>query len=42
MAELLEEEEAGIADLDCGEGKACDDRWSAGEDIEPCLNEGVM
>lgn len=41
-ASLLEEEEAGIADRDFGEGIGCEERCRAGDDIDPCLRDGVM
>jgi hypothetical protein len=32
---LLDEDEAGMAGRDLGEGNACDERCREGEDIEP-------
>jgi hypothetical protein len=39
--EAVEEEDAGTADCDFGEGMAWDDKCNAGVDIVACRNEGV-
>lgn len=41
-ASLVDEEDAGIAGRDLGDGKACDDRCKAGEDMEANLRDGVV
>ena len=41
-ASVVDEDEAGIADRDLGEGSACDERCKAGEDMEASLREGVV
>lgn len=41
-ASLVDEEEAGIAGRDFGEGNACEDRCKAGEDMEANLRDGVV
>lgn len=38
---MLEDDDAGKADWDCGEGKGWEERWMAGEDMDACLSEGV-
>ena len=40
-ASLPDADDAGIADLEFGEGRACDDRCNAGEEIEAWRSEGV-
>lgn len=40
-AALELEEEIGMEGLDFGDGKACDDKCNAGEDMEPIRREGV-
>lgn len=41
-AAALEDEEAGTAGRDFGDGSACDERCSAGDDRDANLREGVI
>lgn len=36
------EEEAGTEGCDFGDGRACDDRWRAGEDKDAPLSDGAV
>lgn len=39
---LVDDDEAGMAGRDLGDGNACEDRCKAGEDMEAILREGVV
>lgn len=41
-ASLVEDDDAGMADWDFGDGNACDARCNAGDDIEASLRDGVV
>lgn len=41
-AGLVDEDEAGIAGCDLGDGRACEERWRAGDDTDPWRSDGVI
>lgn len=40
-ASLPDEDDAGIADLEFGDGKACDERCKTGDETDAWRNDGV-
>ncbi len=38
---LVDDDEAGITSWDLGDGRACEERWRAGDDMDPWRSDGV-